>query len=193
MGVMAVQWRTPALLQLLVVAVVSFALGYLTQRYNLEMLSHTAQVPTPSLALAKPTAALMSNIDCTTYFRHFFRPPSDVLGLPPTTLLDAESVRRRFLALFEAQRQGPEAQDELQTLCSAFLLLMSRVSPPQTQVTNNIAVRSAHINLHLDERFGALRQHTAELQVRLGQAQQENAQLQPLSERALVSAGPCAV
>ena len=109
MGAMAVQWRTPALLRLLMVAVVSFALGYLTQRYNLETLPHTAQVPTPSLALAKPTAALMSNIDCTTYLRHFFRPPSDVLGLPPTTLLDAETVRRRFLALFEARRQGPEA------------------------------------------------------------------------------------
>ena len=150
MGAMAVQWRTPALLRLLMVAVVSFALGYLTQRYNLETLPHTAQVPTPSLALARPTAALMSNIDCTTYLRHCFRPPSDVLGLPPTTLLDAETVRRRFLALFEARRQGPEAQDELQTLCLAFLILMSRVSSPQTQVTNNIAVQSAQINLNMD-------------------------------------------
>ena len=63
MDAMAVQ-RTPALLQLLVVAVVSFALGCLAQRYNLETLPHTAQAPAPALALAKPNATLMSNIDC---------------------------------------------------------------------------------------------------------------------------------
>ena len=88
MDAMAVQ-RTPALLQLLVVAVVSFALGCWAHRYNLETLPHTAQVPAPALALAKPSATLMSNIDCPTFLRHFFRTPKDILGLPPTSALDA--------------------------------------------------------------------------------------------------------
>ena len=153
------------------------------------MLPHTAQVPlalvTPSVALPNPSAVLMSNIDCTTYLQHFFRPPCDILGLPPASALDAESVRRRFLILFEYKRQGPAAQDELQTLCLAFLLIMMRVSPPQTQVvTNNIAVQSAQINLNMDARCNALRQHAAELEMRLRQAQQENAWLQRAAQAA---------
>ena len=41
-------------------------------------------------------------------------------------------------------------------LCLAFLLVMMRVAPPQTQVTNNIAVHSAQINLNTDAQCSAL-------------------------------------
>jgi chromosome segregation ATPase len=124
-------------------------------------------------------------VDCSTYITRFYRSPSQVLGLAASTQ-DPDAIRRRFLALFESKRASPSAQQELQMLCSAFVLLMGRIQPQQTQVTNNFAVQSAQITLlnTADARCAALREHASELEVRLGQAQQENMRLQQAMQAA---------
>ena len=141
-----------------------------------------------SHAAAQPGAdscTALSTVDCPTYITRFYRSPSQVLGLAASTQ-DPDAIRRRFLALFESKRASPSAQLKLQMLCSAFMLLMGRIQPQQTQVTNNIAFRSAQITLlnTTDARCAALCEHASDLEVRLGQAQQENIRLQQAMQAA---------
>lgn len=171
--------------RLVAVAVLFVALGCWLQGQRSGMKSPCPQQASPAAAQLGADCTALSTVDCPTYITRFYRSSSQVLGLAASTQ-DPDAIRRRFLALFESKRASPSAQQELQMLCSAFVLLMGRIQPQQTQVTNNFAVRSAQITLlnTADARCAALREHASEIEVRLGQAQQDNMILQQAMQAA---------
>ena len=103
-------------------------------------LQHMPTEHKPQTNQASPAAT-----NFKTYLNTLYHPPLQVLGLPATA--NVSSITRRFMKLFQERTHIPPGQ-EVQVLCSAFLMLITHASHKKT--LQNHAEKCQRLSAHLD-------------------------------------------